>query len=237
VKHIAVIDASSDLGLRRTGVQGLPDALREAGLLQGIGPASFAGRVPVPAYVPRLQGTVDIANAAGIAAFARGLAQHVALALERGHFPLVLGGDCSVLLGSALALRRRGRYGLFFIDGHADFYSPETEVNGEAASMDLALALGRGPEVLANPGGLRPLVRESDTVVFGARDAELAAGDGSPDVRQTAAHALDLADVRRLGARAAARWKCSSETEASSPDSREASSFAIKITASMSALL
>jgi len=56
--------------------------------------------------------------------------------------PLVLGGDCSILLGTTLALRRRGRFGLLFIDGHADFYQPEVEPKGEAASMDLAFATG-----------------------------------------------------------------------------------------------
>lgn len=207
---ITVIDAPSDLGLRRTGVQGLPDALREAGLIDGLGAASYAGRLPVPAYVPRLQGTTDIANADAVATFARQLAERVASTLDRGRFPFVLGGDCSILLGSALALRQRGRYGrgrygLFFLDGHADFYSPETEVNGEAASMDLALALGHGPDALADLDGLRPLVRESDTVVFGVRDAALAAADGSPDVRETAAHVLDIGDIRRLGGGSAAR--------------------------------
>lgn len=205
MKPIALIDAPSDLGLRRTGVQGLPDALRDAGLLKGIGRIGYAERIEVPAYVPRLQGTTGIANAPAIAAFARNLGDHIERAIASKHFPLVLGGDCSIMLGSALALRRRGRYGLFFFDGHADFYSPETEVNGEAASMDLALALGRGPEVLADLDGLGPLVRESDTVVFGMRDAEFAAADGSPDIRESAAHVFDLADVRRLGAAMAAQ--------------------------------
>jgi arginase len=41
-------------------------------------------------------------------------------------------------------LKRRGRYGLLFIDGHADFYQPEVNPNGEAASMDLAFATGHG---------------------------------------------------------------------------------------------
>ena len=205
-RSIALIDAPSDLGLRRTGVQHLPDALREAGLIEAIGAPRHEERLAVPPYVPRLQGTADIANAGGIAAFAGQLAERVTTALDCGHFPLVLGGDCSILLGSALALRRRGRFGLFFLDGHADFYSPETEVNGEAASMDLAFAFGKGPDELANLDGCRPLVRESDTVVFGVRDAEFAAADGSPDVRETAAHVLDLAEVRRLGAGEAARY-------------------------------
>jgi arginase len=117
----------------------------------------------------------------------------------------VLGGDCSILLGTMLALRRRGRFGLFFIDGHADFYSPESEPFGEVASMDLALATGRGPAALADLDGRRPLVRDQDVVVFGFRDAESAREYGSPDVRQTGMHVFDLTEVRRLGPAEAAR--------------------------------
>jgi arginase len=54
----------------------------------------------------------------------------------------------SNIIGIMLALRRIGRFGLLFIDGHADFYQPETEPNGEVASMDLAIVSGRGPTVL-----------------------------------------------------------------------------------------
>ena len=100
------------------------------------------------------------------------LADAVADVVERDEFPVLLGGDCSILLGSTLALRRRGRYGLLFIDGHADFYQPEANPNGEAASMDLAFATGRGPELLTNLEGLRPLVRDEDVVAFGFRDAQ-----------------------------------------------------------------
>lgn len=82
--------------------------------------------------------------------------------LDRGEFPVVL--DCSIMLGNLLALRRRGRFGLLFRDGHADPYQPEAEPNGEAASMDLALATGRGPAVVADLVGrlaarLRALLR------------------------------------------------------------------------------
>ena len=65
----------------------------------------------------------------------------------------MLGGDCSNIIGIMLALRRAGRYGLFFIDGHSDFYQPEAEPNGEVASMDLAIVSGRGPAVLTDIDG------------------------------------------------------------------------------------
>ena len=63
--------------------------------------------------------------------------------------------DCSIVLGPLLALRRRGRYGLAFLDGHADFQHPSDEPNGEVASLDLAVATGRGPDLLTNLEGLR----------------------------------------------------------------------------------
>ena len=91
--------------------------------------------------------------------------------LRQGKFPLVLGGDCSNIIGIMLALRRAGRFGLVFIDGHADFYQPEAEPSGEVASMDLAIVSGRGPTVLTDIEGLKPLVRDADIVAFGFRDA------------------------------------------------------------------
>jgi arginase len=201
----SVIDAPSDLGLRRTGVDGLPQALREAGILEGMKDVRYAGRVPVPPYIPLPEASTGILNLDGIRSFSVQLAERVTFSLDLGCFPFVLGGDCSIMLGAALALWRRGRFGLFFIDGHADFYSPESEPNGEAASMDLAIATGHGPAALTDIDGRRPLVQEKDVVVFGFRDAEAAVEYGSPDVRQTAMHVFDLTEVRRVGAAAAAR--------------------------------
>jgi arginase len=143
-------------------------------------------------------------NPSGLRDYALALADALGPVLTRGEFPIVLGGDCSILLGNALALRRRGRYGLLFLDGHADFYQPEAEPSGEAASMDLALATGRGPEVVVNVEGRRPLVRDEDTVLFAFRDAELAAAEGSRPLAPTL-FALDLATVRELGIDRAAR--------------------------------
>ena len=116
---------------------------------------------------------------------------------------MVLGGDCSIVLGPMLALRRRGRFGLLFIDGHADFYQPEVNPNGEAASMDLAFVTGHGPKQLVDIENLAPLVRAEDTVAFGIRDAEEQAKYGSqrlpPELR-----AFDLDAIRSSGIEAAA---------------------------------
>jgi arginase len=116
----------------------------------------------------------------------------------------VLGGDCSILLGCMLALRRRGRYGLLFLDGHADFYAPQQSLTGEAADMDLALVSGRGPDMVIDLEGRKPYVRDEDIVVFAQRDAALARKYGSQDVREAGITVMDLGDVRKAGVQDAA---------------------------------
>ena len=192
----AIIDAPSILGLRPTGVEHLPEALRGAGLLEALD-AEYAGRVESLPYDPRRDGSTHMLNPTAIRAFSLRLAEAVSSVLSRRRFPVVLGGDCSILIGYLLALRRAGsRYGLFFADGHADFYQPEASATGEVAEMELGIVTGRGPDLLADIDGLRPLARDEDVVVFGYRHAARAAAQGSRDVRETPIHVFDLAQSR-----------------------------------------
>jgi arginase len=149
MSRFAVIEAPSILGLRPTGVEMLPEALIRAGLIDRL-VARHAGHVaPQSPYDFGRDSATLTLNATGIASYSRALANAVGEAMDGGEFPVVLGGDCSIMLGDLLALKRRGRYGLLFMDGHADFYNPEANPNGEAASMELAFATGRGPDVLS----------------------------------------------------------------------------------------
>jgi arginase len=198
-----IIQAPSHLGLRAEGVEGLPEALLAAGLGERLG-ARHGDRLAAPAFDPRIDPETGLLNPHGLRDYAPKLAEAVGPVLDGGAFPIVLGGDCSILLGITLALRRRGRYGLLFLDGHADFYQPEAEPSGEAASMELALVTGRGPELVTDLEGRRPLVRDEDVVVFGFRDAAHAAAEGSRPLAPTI-QALDLWSVRELGAERAVR--------------------------------
>jgi arginase len=199
-----IIEAPSQLGLRPGTVEHLPDALLEAGLARRLGARRHA-RLAVPPYDPRRDPDTGILNASRIRDFAVMLADIVAPVVARGSFPVVLGGDCSILLGNLLALRRSGgRHGLLFLDGHADFYQPEASPTGEAADMDLALATGRGPALLADMEGLRPLVREEDVALLGHRDGAQALASGS-QLLPAALFAQDLDELRRAGAHEAGR--------------------------------
>jgi arginase len=202
-KSFAIVEAPSVLGLFPRGVETLPDALLGAGLAERLG-ARRAGRVAPPAYDPERDPETLLLNPRGLADYAVALADAVGAVVDRGEFPVVLGGDCSILLGNLLALRRRGRYGLLFLDGHADFYQAEAEPNGEAASMELALVTGRGPAVVTDLEGRGPLVRDEDIMVLGRRDAADAEAHGSQRIEDTAIAMTDLEAVRAAGIEAAA---------------------------------
>lgn len=208
-KRISIVDAPSNLGLKPPahnqvpGVIGLPEALRAAGLVSRLN-ALEAGRVEPVAYSPELDPQIGVRNCAGIQEFSVKLAMLVEKVVTNNGFPLVLGGDCSILIGSMLALRRAGQFGLFFIDGHTDFGYPNTSKTGGAAGMDLALVCGRGPEILTNIDGLRPLVQENQVVVFGYRDVEDPATYSWRDIFETDISLYSLTKIREMGLNQAA---------------------------------
>jgi arginase len=202
----AIVEAPSALGHvpEHLGVERAPGVLLGAGLADGLA-ARRAGRVEAAGYSAGRDSETQIMNPQAIRDYSTLLADAVTAVLGEGEFPVVLGGDCSILLGTMLALRRRGRYGLLHIDGDADYYQPEVNpLNGAASASDLAFATGRGPDVLTDIEGLRPLVRAEDVVVFASRDAADRERRGCQPL-PAGMLVVDRDQVRRLGADAAAR--------------------------------
>jgi arginase len=172
--------------------------LLRAGLADRLG-ARRAGRVTPPPYKPDRDPETGILNPHAIRDYSLALAETVSRALGDREFPIVLGGDCSILLGPMLALRRLGRHGLIYIDGDADFHSPHhNPIMGAASASDVAFATGRGPDVVANIAGLRPLVRDDDVVIFANRDGDTHLRQRSEPLPDDML-VLDRAQVRRLG--------------------------------------
>jgi arginase len=175
MKPIAIFDAPSNLGLRpprpghEPGVWRLAATLREHGIISKLG-AQDAGAVPRLPYSFENDDVTGFRNGSSLARYTEQLSRKIGSQLDQDTFPFVLGGDCSILLGATLALRRRGRYGLCFVDGHNDFcYARDPKWRGRytAAGLDLALATGHGPDALTNLEGLKPYVREEDVVALG----------------------------------------------------------------------
>ena len=206
VPNYAIVGAPSALGHvpEHRGVERAPEVLLEYGLADGL-KARRAARVPARGYSAARDPLTGIMNPGQLRGYSLALADAVGPVLDAGEFPVVLGGDCSILLGALLTLRRRGRYGLLYVDGDADFYQPEVNpLDGAASASDLAFATGRGPDIVCDFEGRRPLVRDEDVVVLGSRDAADRARRGCqplpPDLQ-----VIDSDRVRTLGAAAATR--------------------------------
>jgi arginase len=109
-----------------------------------------------------------------IAGFCRHLADEVALTLANQQFPVVIGGDHSVAIGtwSGLARHLAAPPGLLWIDAHLDSHTPETTYSGAIHGMPLACLLGRGDKRLLNIGLPGVQVSAAHTVVLGARSHE-----------------------------------------------------------------
>jgi arginase len=206
VSTFAVIDHPSNLGLRPSGVEHLPAALRRVGLVTRLG-ARDAGIVPAAAsYNPVRDPATGVLNGPGLRQSMQVLGTAVAAVVVDDEIPLVLAGDCSVMLGGLLGLRQAARRssqeprpGLLFVDGHADFYQPDASPTGEVADMDLALATGRGPRLLAGLDSSGPLVLEQDVAAVGARDERERVAARSQDIAETAIHLYELDRIRRIG--------------------------------------
>lgn len=195
----AIIEAPSVLGLWPSGLQDAPKVLLEMGLGTGLG-IERTLRLEPPSYDPRRDLETHMLNPKELATYAQTLASHVWDALEDKQVPLLLGGDCSILLGPALALRERGRHGLLFVDGHMDYWDAKLEPYGEAASMDLALVTGNGPALLSNIDGLGPYFRPEDCVAYGTRD-HLFSSDFIETPYPPEITRIDVAQAHALGAK------------------------------------
>ena len=209
MRNICLVRAPSNLGLRSLrpghvpGTWRAPQALSEAGLVDLLAPARVVD-LERPTYSTEPQPGTRLRNGPAIRRFNLELAEIVAGALGQSEFPLIIGGDCSILLGALAAARRSGAVALVHVDGHSDFRHPGNyDVDaalGSAAGMDLALATGRGDPLLTEwPGIAGPLVADEAVVQIGereSRDADFA----WPDINSTAITRIDVFAARELGA-------------------------------------
>jgi arginase len=165
-----------------SGVARAPTTLREAGLVDALRQHTDMhdyGDVTLPDPSPERDPVTHLIDHHGLIAMVTRVREAVTSIMDNGHFPLVIGGDCPLLLGCLAAARNLKRKGLLFVDGHEDAYLPVQSSTGEAADSELAFALGMAdaswsPELAA----VLPLVAPTDVRILGARDAALLRAEG-----------------------------------------------------------
>jgi arginase len=176
-RAIAVVGAPSNIGIRPYDdgavrlLDRAPQVLRERDLIARLDAADL-GDVAAPLYQDFVRPLNRARNEDRLVAYSRSLAQRVSNGIAQGRFALVIGGDCSVVLGCLMAARRKAgdEVGLVYVDAHADFASPEESRTGSASGMALALATGRGNTALSRLGGAAPLVGDRHVALLGRRD-------------------------------------------------------------------
>jgi arginase len=161
----------------RGGVAGAPDLLRTAGLvarLREFREVVDYGNVEFLPPTPERDPVSGIIAPESAVSMVKAVQGAVSQSFRSHDFPLVIGGDCPLLLGALAACQTKaGPVGLLFVDGHEDAYAPRESPTGELADMELGLALGRHLEHV--PHGLvgpAPLVVASNVTILGARDAD-----------------------------------------------------------------
>lgn len=202
-RRLVVVGVPSALGIRPYDdgtirhVEDGPATLRQLGLVAALG-ARDAGDITPEPYRDFEKPAARARNDAEVGRLSEALAARIATVRAVGEFPVVVAGECSVVVGALAGLHRSGvtRPGLAYIDGHADFATPAESRSGSVASMCLGLAVGRAPGALASFALDPPLVGAADVAIIGRRD------QAEPWYGHDALHAspvLDLPDERVRG--------------------------------------
>ncbi|MDW9378925.1 arginase family protein [Chryseobacterium sp. JV558] len=176
-RNINIFEFPLNLGLTKKehetepGVRKLPDWLRKFDFHRRIAPANVF-RLDAPEYSMDFDEESNVRNADLIIEYAQKQADYILKNYEKNTFNIILGGDCSILIGNAVALKKLGNFGLFYLDGHTDFIPPELSETGGAAGMDLAIITGTGHEKLTNIDGLKPYLAEENIFCCGNAETD-----------------------------------------------------------------
>ncbi|MBP1933074.1 arginase [Ammoniphilus resinae] len=175
--NISIIGVPMDLGADRRGVDMGPSAIRYAGVkrrlesigyqIEDIGDLS----VPTPESYPIIHDNLKYLDE--IAKVNEKLAEAVDREMGRGRFPLVLGGDHSIAIGTIAGLaKHKKNMGVIWFDAHGDINTGETSPSGNIHGMSLAVSLGIGHPNLIHIYGNQAKIKPENVVIIGARDLD-----------------------------------------------------------------
>lgn len=199
--HVRVIGVPIDLGADRRGVDIGASAIRYAGLNDQLRNLNYevhdVGNIVVPQPESQPIGNTRLKYLEPILRVTGELADTVTSALEAKEFPLVLGGDHSIALGSITGVTRVYKdISVIWIDAHADFNTEETTPSGNIHGMILAALAGLGNSYLTGIGGWAPKLNPQKIIIVGARDLD----PGERELlRLHQVHVLTMSDIDQRG--------------------------------------
>jgi arginase len=205
--RLAILGAPLDLGAGRRGVDMGPSALRLAGLGQRVSNLGYSvadlGNVSVEQQESTPSGPENAKYLHQISSVCTALAETVFRSVQKKQFPLVLGGDHSVAIGTIAGVsqaysQQNEQLGLIWVDAHADMNTPETSPSGNVHGMPLACCIGQGPPELTQILGFAPKVNPRNVVLIGLRDVDALE---RLRVRESGVCAFTMRDIDERGLR------------------------------------
>lgn len=174
---ISIIGVPMDLGGRRRGTDMGPSAIRYAGLhreLERLGHrVADMGDVPVPIRETCRAGDEKAKFLSEIVAVCEQVSVLVERSLAQGRFPVVIGGDHSVAVGTVGgAVKHLDEVGVIWMDAHGDFNTADSSPSGNVHGMPLAALVGLGPGPLVNCCAKAPKVKAENVVLLGVRELD-----------------------------------------------------------------
>ncbi|SDR06651.1 arginase [Chryseobacterium soldanellicola] len=203
-RPINIFEFPINLGLTKKehetepGVKKLPDWFRKFDFHKKINPKNIF-RLEAPEYAMDFDAETGVKNADKIIEYAKKQSEIILKNFNQNIFNIILGGDCSILIGNAVALKKLGNYGLFYLDGHTDYIPPQLSTSGGVAGMDLAIVAGLGHEKLTNIESLRPYFKEEN--IFCVGNAEIDDREYVGQILNSGIHYFDLYRLRKNGFR------------------------------------
>lgn len=205
VRHVQIIGVPMDLGASRRGTDMGPSALRIAGLGGALKRLGHKMAVEEDIFVPSMETRVTYDEKARfkpeILAVCQELAERVEQSLDEGRFPLVVGGDHSIAMGSisgvAAHMRaRKQKLGLIWFDAHGDMNLPGISPSGNIHGMPLSHLLGHGDKDLKNIKGFSPKIDPKNVALIGIRDID--AGERRV-INESGIHAFTMREIDEHG--------------------------------------
>jgi arginase len=177
VKKLSIIGMPMDLGQMRRGVDMGPSAIRYAGIYERLDKLfdeiKDLGDIPIGRPEVVIDPNTNLKNLNLVTEKNEMLAEKVAKVVEEDSFPLVLGGDHSIAIGTLAGLAKHYKnLGVIWFDAHGDLNTVESSPSGNIHGMPLAVSLGWGHKLLTHVAGFSPKVNHKNIVIIGARSLD-----------------------------------------------------------------